>query len=212
MKFRRKTLFISAAIIIIAAVVLVWILKDDASSPLDGGTTWFAGQGEHDASAYIFPTQEELAAIEPQDRAAALQIPENILKEMSTAGLAETCINYPMIAEMAFYDSLEIGFGRIKSQFNGLQELFARTDVADILVPIFVSMDLNKLNQYAEYPTFKFHYICIMLYQEPVLTALTAEQKNDLMKAISEIRKLINSKYDDHFSLYNLDILEQRIK
>ena len=51
-----------------------------------------------------------------------------------------------------------------------------------------------------------------MLYQEPILNALTAEQKNDLMKAILEIRKLINSKYDDHFSLYNLDILEQRIK
>ena len=213
MKIKRKTLFISAAIIIIiAVVVLVWILKDDTSSPLDGGTTWFAGQGEHDANTFIFPTQEELAAIEPKDRAAALQIPENILREMSTAGLAETCINYPMIANMAFYDSLEIGFGRMKDQFNGLQELFVRTDVADILVPIFVSMDLNKLNQYAEYPTYKFHYICIMLYQEPILTALTAEQKNDLMKAISEIRKLINSKYDDHFGLYNLEILEQRIK
>ena len=213
MKIKRKTLFIPAAIIIIIAVAaLVWILRDDTSSPLDGGTTWFTGQGEHDADTFVFPTKEELAAIEPKDRSAALQIPENILEEMSTAGLAEICISYPMIAEMAVYDSLEIGFGRIKSQFNGLQELFARTDVADILVPIFVSMDLNKLNQYAESPTLKFHFVCIMLYQEPVMTALNSEQRNELMKAISEKRKLINSEYDDQFSLYNLEILEQRIK
>jgi hypothetical protein len=211
MRVKRKTLFISAAIIlIIAVVVFVWILKNSTVSPLDTGTSWFVGQGESDA--YVFPAQEEWVEIEPQERYAALQIPENILKEMSTSGLAETCINYPLLGNMAFYDSLEIGFERIQNRFNGLQELFVRSDVADILVAIFVSMDLNKLNQYGEYPTLKFHYVCIMLYQEPVINVLTGEQKKELLKAISEKRKLINSKYNDHYSLFNLEVLEQRIK
>ena len=188
MKVKRKTLFISAAIIfIIAVIVFVWILRDNNGSSLDTGTSWFEGQGENDA--YSFLAQEELIEIEPQERYAALQIPENILNEMSTAGLAETCINYPMIGNMAFYDSLEIGFEQTKNQFNGLQELFVRADVADILVPILISMNLNKLNQYDEYPTLKFHYVCIMLYQEPVINTLTGEQKKELLKAISEKRK-----------------------
>ena len=205
----KKTIIGAAIIVTIAVVVFVSVWENENEYPLDTGTTWFAGQGEFDE--YVFPPQEEWIDIMPQERYAVLQIPENILEVMSTAGLAETCLNYPMYGEMAFYDSLEIGFQRIRNQFNGLQELFLRSDVADILVPIFVSMDLNKLNQYDVYPTMKFHYVCIMLYQDEVVTTLTDEQRNELNKAISEKKRLINSKYDDHFSLYNLEILEQRI-
>ncbi|MCL2004133.1 MAG: hypothetical protein FWG72_09055 [Oscillospiraceae bacterium] len=205
-----KKILIGAAIIVtIAVVVFVSVWKNESEAPLDTGTAWFAGQGEFDA--YVFPPQEEWIDLMPQERVAALQIPENNLEGMSTAGLAETCLNYPMYVNMAFYDSLEIGFQRIRNQFNGLQALFLRADVADILVPIFVSMDLNKLNQYDVYPTMKFHYVCIMLYQDEVVAALTDEQRKELNKAVSEKKRLINSKYDDHFSLYNLEILEQRI-
>ena len=211
MRAKRKNLLIGAAIVlIIAVVVFVWILKANNESSPNTGTSWFAGQGESDV--YVFPAEEEWINLEPTERYSALQIPENILKNMSTAGLAETCINYPMFAEMVFYDSLELGFAQIKRRFNGLQELFTRPDVTNILVSIFISMDLNKLDKYDDYPTMKFHYVCIMLYQEPVINALTGEQKKDLLEAISEKRKLINSKYKDHYSLYNLEILEQRIR
>ena len=196
--------------IIICAIIisLVFSLASCNNSGTDN-TTWFAGQGEYDA--YIFRQKEELVELEPKDRGAALQIPENILGDISTAGLAETCINYPMFADMIFYDTLEIGFDRIKRQFNGLRELYLRTDVADVLVSIFISVDLDNLDRLDEYPTLKWQYICIMLYQESVISSLTEEQKKVLLKTISKQKKLINSKYDDHYGLYNLEILEQKI-
>lgn len=51
----------------------------------------------------------------------ACQISESILKKMSTAGLVETVLNYPLLGNMFAYNFPQQGFEAATAQFNGLK-------------------------------------------------------------------------------------------
>jgi len=74
------------------------------------------------------------------ERVAVCQIPENLLSSISTKDLAEICLKYPVLFETLYssntYDS---GLDRLFEEFNGIAELFKRSEVSKAL-----------LNQYQE--------------------------------------------------------------
>jgi hypothetical protein len=59
------------------------------------------------------------------------QIPESILKEISTSDLIETCLQYPLYFDMFYFDNFQIGFESVASHLNGLQ--VQRTDSEEYL-------------------------------------------------------------------------------
>ena len=63
----------------------------------------------------------------------ACQIPEDILKDMSTDQLVQTVMAYPLWGDVLAYDSREVAYGLIKGSFNGLRELYSREDAAECL-------------------------------------------------------------------------------
>lgn len=80
--------------------------------------------------AYEFPyetgTPEWSTLITIEDKIAACQIPEDILESMTTEALSQTVANYPLAVNLFVYDDLSVGYEKVKSQFNGLQELERR--------------------------------------------------------------------------------------
>lgn len=84
------------------------------------------GKGMSD-TPYAYPIQAgtpEWTALKTlQNKIAACQIPEDILKNMTTRALVETVRNYPLAVNIYAYDSIDIGYEKVKSQFNGLEEL-----------------------------------------------------------------------------------------
>ncbi|MBQ5932298.1 MAG: hypothetical protein IJL55_01140, partial [Lachnospiraceae bacterium] len=62
------------------------------------------------------------------------QIPENVLKEMSTDELVQTVVAYPLWSDVFLYNSKKEGYQAIKSKFNGLAELCLRKDAYDSLM------------------------------------------------------------------------------
>lgn len=82
---------------------------------------------------YVFPITpgttewEELETIE--DKINACQIPDDILRNLSTSALLETISNYPLAVNLYAYDSLNEGYNKVKEQFNGLAELDRRMKV-----------------------------------------------------------------------------------
>jgi len=89
---------------------------------------------EHVIDAYDYPVKPgspEWAELTSNDEIdAVLQIPENILYEMSTEGLIETVLNYPRFADIYASENYQISFDVLTENFNGFHELLQRSDAA----------------------------------------------------------------------------------
>lgn len=122
----------------------------------------------------------------------ACQIPEDILKNMSTRGLVETVVNYPFGALYSSSNNPQDGVNRAVSHFNGLSELFRRKDAAIELLAKYRTMDPagnNKnwpISQQAEY-TFKILNTELVIVQYNLLSQLNQSELRDLISvAISK--------------------------
>ena len=70
----------------------------------------------------------------PEERIAALQIPDSLLCRMSTSQLLTTCLDYPYMKEVLFAENIETGIDYISSSFNGFAELIKRQDFITSLI------------------------------------------------------------------------------
>ena len=91
------------------------------------------------SAAYVYPvlpgTDEWNALKGHGEMLAVCQIPEDILKALSTEDLLEVVLDYPLMGDMFSYSTMEQGFLRVQKQFNGLQELTSRDDAEEITKP-----------------------------------------------------------------------------
>ncbi|HAH05472.1 MAG TPA: hypothetical protein DCM05_02930 [Elusimicrobia bacterium] len=116
----------------------------------------------------------------------ACRVPEPILQKMSTAGLVETVLNYPLYGEIRVHNSPQQGFDAI-AEFSGIQELLSRKDAGSALLERYRTMDPagfgtdSSAAQKGLY-TWRFEDIEILLAQETVLANLTEAQRHYLLK------------------------------
>ena len=73
-----------------------------------------------------FKTHEEMLV--------ATQIPEEVLKSLSTEDLIDLNLRFPLIVSLIVYSDLNLGFEMLLSEFNGLRELYQRKDVLSVLI------------------------------------------------------------------------------
>jgi hypothetical protein len=155
--------------------VFIGILLLSACSPTD---------------AYDYPikpgTDEWKAFGSHDEMLQACQIPESILKDMSTAGLVETVLNYPLLGDYTAYNNMQYGFDMVVSHFNGLRELFNRKDAGTELLARYRTMDPAAIdNDWTDvekgFYAFSFQDIEALLAQEPILTNLTEAQRQELL-------------------------------
>lgn len=76
----------------------------------------------------------------------ACQVPESVLKSLTTEELVEICLNYPLFGDIWFYDSVVFGFRNESAAFNGMQELFRRKDNVYWLIGRLRGDDIMKLS------------------------------------------------------------------
>lgn len=168
---------------VVLAVLAIVLLRPGAG---------VAGQpsGIGPTDAYDFPVKggsPEWAEFETHDEMLeACQVPESILQEVSTKGLIETCLNYPLYGDMLCYNSPQQGFDAVASRFNGLQELLKREDIGTKLLARYRQMGPEAietswtLSQKGEYAR-SFTYIEMLLAQDAVLSSLTQVERHDLL-------------------------------
>ena len=80
-----------------------------------------------------------------KERLEACQIPEKILKDMTTEELVAICKNYPFSRNIFAYSSIQEGFEKVCEEFNGYKELLQRKDNVKWLTEAFKS-DIKKAN------------------------------------------------------------------
>lgn len=84
----------------------------------------------------------------------ACQIPDDILPHLSTAALAETVLNYPLLSDMLAWSDSNLGYQSVVSNFNGLNELLSREDGMDYLLNATLTLsssdDINEEDSFIE--------------------------------------------------------------
>lgn len=128
------------------------------------------------------------------------QIPEDILQKMSTPGLVETVLSYPLYGDMLVLSSkletgMEEGFSAMSSRFNGFAELYARKDAGGVLLARYRAMDPGAVEN-----VFDFVFIEMLLSQKPILEGLTVQQRQKLRETALEKYKAkkITARYSQH--------------
>lgn len=91
-------------------------------------TLFFTSSAQQISSVYNYPikpgTDEWKALKTHKEMLAACQIPQNILNNMTTEALVESCLDYPLFSDILAYNETQNGFSKIASRFNGLGQVF----------------------------------------------------------------------------------------
>jgi hypothetical protein len=151
------------------------------------------------------PEWEQLDNSDEMD--SVLQIPKNVLDNISTEGLIETVLNYPRFGDLYSIDDYQFAFDQMKNHYNGFQGLFNRNDAAMKLYdrykemyPGCVKNNWPSINGPGSSSSFSFAFIEILLAQYNILSQFNNEQIRILLReAISKY----NEKNAHDFSVFS---------
>lgn len=83
------------------------------------------------------------------EKQAALNLPSNLMEELSTDQLAECCIYYPLSINSMAYNDTDLGVRHVIEGFNGYSELLSRPDYAESLIRAYGILSLNYASSLA---------------------------------------------------------------
>lgn len=121
------------------------------------------------------------------DRLNAYNIPEDVLRKMSTKGLVKTCLEYPEFRLIMTRNDLQTGYFYIRSIFNGFRELEKRADAGRELLEMYKKLNIHEISSF---PTplekgrfsFSFTYLEVLLAQKPILATMQSAEKRELAR------------------------------
>lgn len=145
---------------------------------------------EQAADAYNYPLKlgsEELKNASPSDKIDKNQIPDNVLKTMSTKGLVQSLLTFPTILDWTFMDNYYNGFLQQTERITIFKELYSRNDAATCLLNIYKSFD-----QYAcQGGELTMQTMDMLIAQPEIYTKFTDKEITELFEtAINKIESL----------------------
>lgn len=159
----------------------------------------------------IKPGTEEWVEFNHGELVQMLQIPDDILKELSTEELVDIVLNYPYFSDFYFYDTYQKGFETMSLHFNGLIELMKRDDVGSCLLSLI--KESNLIDNYNKEKDFNLiSRIAIILAQEDVVEKLDPSETLALYD-IMEVNSNLKARVEDDFNLFThvfLDSIKQQ--
>lgn len=117
----------------------------------------------------------------------ATQIPTSTLQAMSTETLVQACIDYPLYLEIWAHNNEQLGFDHLLANFNGMRELFERSDSGRILLKRYEKMDPTEVERIQD-PSVRggfalhFAYLELILAQKSTLEKLSTSEREELAR------------------------------
>lgn len=191
------------------SILLICILLLGCSGNDDTSCTSFTPQASDQYAFPIRPGMPEWSELTTgQAKVDVLQVPEEILLKMSTYGLVETSLDYPLLATMLVFNNIQEGTEAQIENFNGLTELTKRSDAALLMLRRFQQMDSScppDGQNMGDYSLF-FVYMGMLQAQNVFIEQLTSDERRELLeealKKYSEFEKP-----GDTYSISNLETL-----
>ena len=137
----------------------------------------------------ITPKSNEWKDKNHSQRIAALQLPNDTLQNISTSRLLETCLYYPLNIDAFMNDDVVVCFKKIKSQFNGYEELFGRDDFSQVLMELYSSRDVDFIEQIDndyDRGQYSFDYRIMELMMNEILDEASNQRSNQIVELVSE--------------------------
>ena len=137
----------------------------------------------------VYPKSNAWKDMTHGQRLESVQLPSDTLENISTSRLLETCLYYPFNIDAFLNDNVIDGFKKIKSQFNGYEELFGRDDFASELINLYSSRDVEFVSQIGnDYDcgqySFDFRIMELMMYE--LLDSVSSSRSNQIVNLVSE--------------------------
>jgi hypothetical protein len=162
----------------------------------------------------VKPGTPQWAAFETHDQMLeAIQIPESILNSLTTEELVEICLNYPLSFDFFAYSSLLEGLVKnVAINFNGVQELFRRSDNVQCLLDVLKNNDLLMLQSKEAVLTTleigklinRHSLVEVLLSHESVIANANAGQQREIAM-IAVKNTLVKERTPHLYSRYSLE-------
>lgn len=139
--------------------------------------------------AYIFPirpgTDQWKKIVSSDEQLEACQIPESILKDISTKGLVETVINYPLLMHYKVYSTPEGGIEAVITQFNGFSELQGRDDSSIALLNLYKEINPSRSEELTSaekcYEAYQIEFIETLLSRDIIISRFSENEMYELI-------------------------------
>lgn len=141
---------------------------------------------------YPITKGEEWAALNSKDkdhRVQATQVPDSILRALTTEALLETVLTHPLNYAIVFYDSPTRAVQSLSSKSNAYQELLARKDGPRVILRAYQDFDPEAVTQLPDSTLAKTYFyvrlltLGVFMADDRFLTKLSSGERKELVKA-----------------------------
>ena len=141
-------------------------------------------------TAYDFPVKpgsEKWQSFKSvDDMYTACQVPADVLSNLSTAALIQTCLRYPASSILMIHATPQMSFNEWKQHFNGIAALLTRKDAPAQLLAFYKTVDVKGYRQFRTEIekggyTFLLMMIDAIIVQDEIVGKMDAAQKKQLL-------------------------------
>lgn len=158
-----------------------------------------------ESNVYQFPLNtksKEWKDMDHAEKAKALNIPDEILENLSTDALLEVIVNYPLFIDILAYNTFDEGIKYVSMQFNGLEEFMSRQDLTQVLLDEYQKIDINYVKNIEETDNMgdfnKLLFVESILFTEQVQKNMSEEQLIKLNLEILDKQQQIDNEGDSY--------------
>lgn len=149
---------------------------------------------EKSMQPYSYPSiqNEQWNTWDLSQRKAYLQLPDNLVDNMSTEALVESVLNYPFMIDLLAFNSFREGFLKVKSELPALDKLIQRKDLSKVFTDRFISLNQSS-NLSSNEAIAQKMYASILLAQPEINNKLSVHDSDLLHQSFI---KTNNNLYD----------------
>ena len=120
------------------------------------------------------------------EKIAICQLPESVLRKISTHDLLATCLNYPLLNNYTASNSPYEGLLNIIKTFNGLSEFLDRADAHQVLLQYYVFDKVSDIENKFDKGgyTFVFSAEELLLCNESIINRFSQNEQKRILKLI----------------------------
>ena len=152
------------------------------------------------------------------ERINAYNIPDSLLKNMTTKDLVETCMRYPNIILLITRDNVQLGYNDLRLMFNGFRELEIRKDAGGELIKLYQEIkpeeivNIKSPDDRGDF-SLKLSFLEILLAQKQILQNLNQEEAIHLFSVSNTVYEKKSSvlKYYERYGLTTPCLISGRL-
>ncbi|NVO21538.1 MAG: hypothetical protein HXX13_17685 [Bacteroidetes bacterium] len=201
MKYQKSLFFLT----LVLGICCFSCKKDHISVPTDEEILGSMVK-PREIDEYIYPirpgTPEWATLGSHEEMETAVQIPDSVLDKITTWGLVESCINYPLYGDCAAYND-QVGYiNDLMLRNRGLKELVTREDAPKIMLYYYRHWDVGS------YPDFvKRNFIELIIGSDSFLSKLNERQLLYLTLIALQIKDKEKENYTSSLPPYSFFVM-----